>query len=143
MPVVYVNIGSNLGDKRKLIEKALKGIGEEFGFYCVSGFVESEPWGFNSAKSFLNIGAAFYSDNHPEAILEKLQFIEKSINPASHRDKEGRYIDREIDIDIMAIDEMIYDSERLHIPHPHLLERDFFLKPLKELAPLWRHPFVH
>lgn len=134
MPVVYVNIGSNLGDRKSFIQEAIKEIGDHFGYYCISGLVESEPWGFESTNPFLNIGIAFKSEMHPEIILSTLQKIEKKISRVSHRDKEGNYTDREVDIDIMAIGEIKYDSERLHIPHPHLLERDFFLIPLKELA---------
>ena len=137
MPVIYVNIGSNLGDRKVLIERALDKIGETFGYYCKSGFVESEPWGFESTNRFLNVGVAFKSALPPEIILDKLQDIEKDISKISHRDARGNYTDREIDIDIMAIDMMRYESERLKVPHPHLMERDFFLIPLRELAPEW------
>lgn len=140
MPIIYVNIGSNLGERESLINRALEEIGNHFGCCCISGLVESEPWGFESTNPFLNIGVSFKSDLPPEKILDELQNVEKKISLVSHRDNRGNYKDREIDIDIMAIDEMIYDSERLHIPHPHLLARDFFLIPLKELAPDWQHP---
>lgn len=140
MPIVYVNIGSNLGNKKAIIEKAIDKIGEIFGFYCKSEFVESEPWGFDSANSFFNIGVAFKSEKEPEKILNILQNLEKEISGVAHRDKFGKYKDREVDIDIMAIDEIRYDSEILTIPHPHLLERSFFIGPLLELAPLWKYP---
>ena len=141
MAIVYANIGSNLGNKRALIEKALDFIGEYFSFYCISRFVESEPWGFDSTNFFLNIGVAFKTELPPEEVLDTLQQIEKKISSASHRDSSGKYIDREIDIDIMAIDELVYDTPRLKIPHPHLKERDFFLIPLKELiSDEWNFP---
>lgn len=140
MSIVYANIGSNLGDKEALIEKALERIGQIFGYYCRSGCVESEPWGFESTHRFLNIGVAFKSELAPEEILHVLQGIEKDISSVNHRDALGRYADREIDIDIMAIDEMEYHSEVLCVPHRHLLQRDFFIIPLMELAPGWRHP---
>ena len=134
MPTVYANIGSNLGDKKALIEKALESIGETFGYYCISEFVESEPWGFDSTNSFLNIGVAFQSSLPPERILDELQRIEREISCVKHRDSQGNYQDREIDIDIMAIDNISYHSSRLTIPHPHLQERDFFIKPLQQLC---------
>ena len=133
MAVVYANIGSNLGNKRALIEKAIDRIGDIFGFYCISEFVESEPWGFDSTNSFLNVGVAFLSSLDPELILDKLQQIEKEISKVPHRDAFGHYCDREIDIDIMAIDKLKYDSPRLRLPHPHLNEREFFLIPLDQL----------
>ena len=135
MPIVYLNLGSNLGEKKSFIGRAIERIGETFGYYCISEFVESEPWGFDSTNSFLNVGMAFKSDLHPEIILDKLQALEKEISSVSHRDSFGNYADREIDIDIMAIDDISYVSDRLSIPHPHLYERDFFLIPLRQLNP--------
>ena len=140
MPIIYVNIGSNLGNKKALIQKAIEIIENIFGYCCISEFVESEPWGFESTNSFLNIGVAFKSDLHPESVLELLQNIEKSISATSHRDALGNYADREIDIDIMAIDDLTYRSDKLNIPHEHLLERDFFMIPLKQLSPGWKYP---
>lgn len=140
MPIIYVNIGSNLGNKKALIQKAIEKIENIFGYCCISEFVESEPWGFESTNSFLNIGVAFKSDLHPESVLELLQNIEKSISATSHRDALGNYADREIDIDIMAIDDLTYRSDKLNIPHEHLLERDFFMIPLKQLSPGWKYP---
>lgn len=134
MPVVYANIGSNLGDRKALILKAIDRIGDIFGYYCISEFVESEPWGFSSTNSFLNIGVAFKSDLSPEEILTILQSIEKDISDIKHRDEKGGYKDREVDIDIMAIENMSYNSSRLTLPHPHLQERDFFMEPLRQLA---------
>lgn len=140
MAIVYVNIGSNLGDKESLINQALDLIGESFGYYCKSGFVESTPWGYDSPNRFLNIGVCFKTDLPPLEILDELQKIEKKISSMNHRDSEGNYLDREIDLDIMAVDDISYSSERLQIPHAHLLERDFFIIPLKELAPEWKYP---
>lgn len=137
MSVVYVNLGSNLGDKKALINKAIELIGEQFGFYCISEFVESEPWGFISTNSFLNVGVAFKSDLEPEEILYSLQQIEKKLSASAHRDAKGNYIDRNLDIDIMAIDNIVYKSSILQLPHPHLFERPFFLNPLKQLCPDW------
>lgn len=140
MAVVYANIGSNLGDKQAMIRRALTRIGEIFGYYCISEFVESEPWGFDSTNSFINIGVAFKSDSPPEEILHSLQSIERELSNVAHRDNDGNYKDREIDIDIMAIDAIRYESPALILPHPHLKDRDFFMITLKDLCPTWRHP---
>ena len=142
MAIAYVNIGSNLGNSRELIGKALEKISDEFGICCLSSFIESEPWGFESVHRFLNLGVSFISTIDPEKLLSLLQKIEKSICSDSHRDKDGNYVDREIDIDIMAIGSLKYSSPRLCVPHPHLLERDFFLIPLMELNPDWEYPQV-
>ncbi len=136
----YLNLGSNLGNRLLHLTRAMKAIGEEFGPYETSHKVESDPWGFNSTNRFVNIGLTIESDEEPENVLSKLQAIEKGISPRGHRRWDGSYNDREIDIDIMATDGEAYDSPALHIPHPHLAKREFFLKPLAELAPEWHHP---
>ena len=140
MAIAYVNIGSNLGDRKFLIEEAIRRISRQFGYYCVSGYVESDPWGYDSDNRFLNIGIAFRTLLPPEIILKKLQKIEREISEVSHRDSEGNYADREIDIDIMAIDEVQIGTIDLQIPHKCLKDRLFFLKPLQELAPDWTSP---
>ena len=136
----YLNLGSNLGNRLLHITRALKAIGEEFGPYETSHKVESDPWGFDSTNRFVNIGLTIDTDLDPETVLSRLQAIEKSISPRGHRRWDGSYNDREIDIDIMASDGPLYESKTLRIPHRHLEKREFFLKPLAELAPAWRHP---
>ena len=136
----YLNLGSNLGNRLLHLTRAMKAIGEEFGPYETSHKVESDPWGFNSTNRFVNLGLAIESDLDPDEVLRRLQVIEKRISPRGHRRWDGSYNDREIDIDIMASEGGPYDSPTLHIPHPHLAKREFFLKPLAELAPEWRHP---
>ncbi|MDE6649263.1 MAG: 2-amino-4-hydroxy-6-hydroxymethyldihydropteridine diphosphokinase [Muribaculaceae bacterium] len=136
----YLNLGSNLGNRLLHLTRAMKAIGEEFGPYETSHKVESDPWGFDSTNRFVNIGVAIESDLSPEDVMRRLQIIEKSISDRGHRRWDGSYNDREIDIDIMATDGGIYDSPILRIPHRHLARRDFFLKPLSELAPEWRNP---
>ncbi|MDE5814240.1 MAG: 2-amino-4-hydroxy-6-hydroxymethyldihydropteridine diphosphokinase, partial [Muribaculaceae bacterium] len=108
--------------------------------YETSHKVEADPWGFDSANRFVNVGLCIESELDPEEVLSRLQAIEKGIAPIGHRRWDGSYNDREIDIDIMASDGAPFDSQKLHIPHRHLSRRNFFLKPLAELAPEWRHP---
>lgn len=137
---VFINIGSNKGDRRLNLSRAMRGVGHEFGLFEMSHAIESEPWGFESNSRFLNVGIMFQTDLQPLEVLDILQGIEKSISPDSHRDSKGNYIDRVIDIDIVAIDEQVIDDERLKVPHPCLAERRFFLEPMNEIAPDWRHP---
>ncbi|MDE6023162.1 MAG: 2-amino-4-hydroxy-6-hydroxymethyldihydropteridine diphosphokinase [Muribaculaceae bacterium] len=136
----YLNLGSNLGNRLLHITRAMKAIGDEFGPYETSHKVESDPWGFDSTNRFVNVGLTIESDLDPEDVMIHLQKIEKTISQRGHRRWDGTYNDREIDIDIMATDGDPYDSDILHIPHRHLAEREFFLKPLAELAPEWRDP---
>ena len=136
----YLNLGSNLGNRRLHLTRAIKAIGEEFGSYEASDMVESAPWGFGSTNHFANIGLSICSDLDPEEVLRTLQRIERTLSATAHRHSDGSYADREIDIDIMASDGPPYESETLRIPHRHLPERDFFLRPLAQLAPDWHDP---
>lgn len=137
----FVNIGSNLGDQRMNLSRAVRAIGTHYGYFELSHAVESAPWGFESEHRFLNIGMMFISDESPEEVLETLQNIEKELGKGeTHRDSAGGYKDRMIDIDIIAADETTFNTPRLQIPHACLAERRFFLEPMAELAPLWKHP---
>lgn len=138
--IVFANIGSNLGDSRLTLARAVRAIANEFGNFEISHAVESEPWGFGSTRNFTNIGISFHTDMAPEEILDRLQAIEAALNRNPHRNPDGSYADREADIDIVAIDRLQIDTPRLKVPHPHLASRRFFLQPLEELAPGWTHP---
>ena len=141
METTYIlNIGSNLGNRRLNLSRAVAAIGNFFAPVEISHVVESEPSGFDSTNAFLNIGVIFSSEFSPQEMLEKLQEIEKAISPAPHRDDAGNYIDRIIDIDIIAAGETVMNTETLTLPHPRLAERRFVLEPLLELAPGWHHP---
>lgn len=142
MAYVLANIGSNLGNPRLNISRAVRAIGETFGDFEISHAVESDPWGFDSTHSFVNVGIAFHSELPPLSILTELQKIEKAISPASHRNPDGSYADRMIDIDLIAIDTLVIDTSQLTVPHPRLAMRRFVLEPLAELAPGWRHPLT-
>ena len=140
MEYVIVNIGSNLGERRLNLSRAVRAIAAEFGDFEVSHTVETAPVGFDSQNKFLNICMMFRTDMEPQQLLETLQRIEKEICPDAHRDAEGHYIDRVIDIDILAIGDKTDDTETLKVPHPRLAERLFYLMPMNEIAGAWRHP---
>lgn len=142
MKTVLLNIGSNLGNRRHNLSRAVAAIEKEFGYFELSHTVESAPEGFDSPNAFLNVGMMVRSELEPLEILHRLQAIERSISPASHRTADGGYADRVIDIDIIAIDEMVVATPELTLPHPRLAERRFVTGPLAELAPFWRHPLL-
>lgn len=135
-----INIGSNLGNRRLNLSKAMAAVMREFGNLEMSHTVETEPHGFESPHKFLNVCLMFQTDLEPHALLQRLQAIEKGICPDSHRTAQGGYADRVIDIDLIAMDECVLDTPELRLPHPGLESRYFFLKPLEEIAPGWRHP---
>ena len=140
----YIGIGSNLGKRRYNIRRAVDGIRrlENVADVVVSSIFVSEPWGYESANKYFNVVAkvVFDADIEPLWLLDRLQEIERGICKASHRDADGNYIDRRIDIDIIAIDDLVVDHPRLQVPHPLMLQRDFVMRPLAEIAPDWRPP---
>lgn len=131
--LVFINIGSNLGDRRMNLSRAMRAVAEVYGDFEISHVMESEPWGFESKNRFLNVAMVFKSEDDPLEILHTLQNIERKISPKSHRNPDGSYADRIVDIDIMTIEGIRMNTPELTLPHPHLKERPFFLEPLQEL----------
>ena len=138
--IYYLNIGSNMGDRRDNLYRAVVALAAGNGGCAVSNIVESEPWGFESDNRFMNLGVSLDSALEPHEMLDRIHDIERRLGSASHRDEQGGYIDRLVDIDIVAIDDLVIDTPTLQVPHPHLPNRDFFLRPMTQLAPDWRHP---
>ena len=143
--IYYLNIGSNLDDREGNLWAADLRLSLDFGLVVArSSIVESEPWGFDSDNSFLNMGIAVESRYEPIEALNIIHDIEHELNRGySHRDSEGNYVDRLVDIDSMAIDDLVIDLPSLQVPHRHLPNRDFFLKPMAEIAPTWKHPVLN
>ena len=105
----------------------------------VSSLYETEPWGFEHKNWFLNQALKITSFLLPAEVLEKIHDIEKKLG---RKRNSTEYISRNIDIDILFVDEEIYYSNNLVIPHPRLHKRRFALLPLLEIAPVLRHPLL-
>ncbi len=147
MSRVHINIGSNTGDRAAQIERAVAALCARLDPDCraeirLAPIVESEPWGYDSPNPFLNLGLMIDTPDavDPHAVLDALQAAEREVSDAPHRNADGSYADRPIDIDLIAVDDMVVDSPRLQLPHPRMHLRDFVLRPLAALDPDWRHP---
>ena len=140
MPSVYLGLGSNLGDKRENIKKALAIITERVGnILTLSGFYETQPWGYDSSETYLNVAVGIETDLKPEELLFVTQDIER-VTGRREKTTRGEYHDRIIDIDILLYDNLILQTPELTIPHPLMHLRDFVLMPLSEIAPEKVHP---
>jgi 2-amino-4-hydroxy-6-hydroxymethyldihydropteridine diphosphokinase len=130
---VYIALGSNIGDKSKNLIRAIEEINTLIGEVTeVSSFFENEPQGFKSDNIFVNACIICKTNLNPLATLKKLKNIEKKMG----RKKTNEvYKDRIIDLDIIFFDKLIYNSEKLTIPHKEYKNRSFVLIPLKELSP--------
>ena len=136
----YISYGSNLGDKKVVIQKALDLINglSAVSITAYSSFYSSDAWGFSSEKSFINGVIKVSTGLSAFSLLEALQRIEKSIGRKEKTTKE--YADRLIDLDILGYDNLVLTTPALTIPHEWMHVRNFVLEPLAEIAPEWTHP---
>lgn len=133
MHLTFIALGSNLGDGPALLDEAIVRIGQQIGeVLCVSSYMQSEPWGFKSEHRFTNAVCAVSTELDPLPLLDETQQIERQMG-RKHKHQPGEsYTDREIDLDILLYDDLNYQDERLTLPHPHIVERDFVRIPLQE-----------
>lgn len=132
MPKVYIGVGSNLGNRKKNIEKAFELLNNTSGIKIkrTSSIIETEPWGYKNQPKFLNTVWEIETNLLPEKLLTTLKKIEKTIG----RKKTFRWGPRIIDLDILLYGRKKINKKNLKIPHPELHNRDFVLKGLKELG---------
>ena len=129
---VYLGLGSNLGDRASNINAAIRLIGERVGEVVRrSSLIETEPWGFESAHSFLNGVILCETVKTPREVLHVTQQIERDLGRQTKTVRQ--YADRPIDIDILLYDDLRIDEPDLKIPHPLMQERDFVMLPLREV----------
>ena len=132
MPVVYVGLGSNLGDREGTIRQALERLEADgrIEVLAVSSLRETDPVGYLDQPRFLNGAAALRTELPARALLERLQDVERELG----RDRSGpRFGPRTIDLDLLLYGSETVDEPGLEIPHPRLAERRFVLEPLAEL----------
>ncbi len=141
MAIVYLSLGSNLGDRVGYIQQAtsLLSMHENINIVATSSFYESEPWKMNSDNWFVNAIVQISTNLSPEELLDECQRIEYQLGRPANRSSD--YIDRTIDIDIISYDNLILNNERLTIPHKHFHKRAFVLVPMLEIADDFVHPF--
>ena len=138
---VYLGLGSNLGDCRKNLERAIRLIDDRVGQVTrQSSFIETEPWGFESPNKFLNAVILCETTRSPREVLLLTQQIERDMGRRkmvngqwSMVNGQRIYADRPIDIDILLYDDLTIDEPDLKIPHPLMHERDFVMIPLEEV----------
>jgi 2-amino-4-hydroxy-6-hydroxymethyldihydropteridine diphosphokinase len=137
---IYLCIGGNLGEREANLEEAIDFINFNFGDVLASSSVyESEPWGMTDVPNFLNQVVLVESELSNEELLAEVEGLEEFYG--RERSTE-RYLSREMDIDILFIDDEIIERENLTVPHPRLSDRRFVLQPLAEIAPDLVHPVL-
>ncbi len=135
---LYLLLGGNLGDKKKIFYEARTALKNQVGkITAQSDIYETEPWGFESADLFWNQILEIATNLSPEEVLRQTQQIEIELGRIR---KLSQYSSRIIDIDILFYGEEIIQLPNLVIPHPRVQERKFALVPLNEIAPDLKHP---
>jgi 2-amino-4-hydroxy-6-hydroxymethyldihydropteridine diphosphokinase len=134
MPLAYVGLGSNLGDREGYLERALAALrgDPELEVEAVSSVRETDPVGLEDQPRFLNAAVRVTTALPPRELLEHLLGVERALG----RTRDGsRFGPRTIDLDLLLYGDEIVDEPGLEIPHPRLHERRFVLEPLAELDP--------
>ena len=140
MAIVYLGLGTNLGDKAANLHAAVHLISGKIGkVISLSSFYATAPWGFESENSFLNAAICVETSLSPLEVLHRTQEIERTLG-RTHKSTGGIYHDRIIDIDLLLYNKEIIQTPELTIPHPLMLQRDFVMNPLVEIAPDVVHP---
>lgn len=131
--MVYLGLGTNLGDKQKNLNDAIRMLENQVGeVEKVSSVIETEPEGFKSDNMFLNAVVKVRTALSPFEILDITQDVEKSLG-RKEKSSNGIYHDRVIDIDILLYDDINISTPRLVIPHPRMAQREFVMTPLAEI----------
>ena len=137
--LVTLIFGGNQGDRKALIDEAVKEMSELGKIETRSSLYETAPWGFESENTFYNQIVTYNTELSPEEVLDKCQQTEQKLG----RVRAGvQFCSRTMDIDILFCDSRIIDTPRLTVPHPRMAQRNFVLCPLNEIMPDFMHPVL-
>ncbi|MEC9377665.1 MAG: 2-amino-4-hydroxy-6-hydroxymethyldihydropteridine diphosphokinase [Candidatus Latescibacterota bacterium] len=138
MEIAWIGLGSNLGDRRGLLESVLAALGrlEGLGVHSVSSAWETSPVGPVTQEAFLNAVVRVSTSLSPQHLLQRLLSTERDLG----RVRNQRWGPRAIDLDLLLYADRQVDEPGLRVPHEYLRQRRFVLAPLMELAPGLRHP---
>ena len=134
--VVYLGLGSNLGDRARHLREALAALRALLDIEAVSRVYESEPVGYRNQSDFWNLVLRARTRRDPLELFGQIKQIEQALG----RTETFRNAPRIIDIDLLSYNDIVLQTEVLELPHPRMHERTFVLYPLAELEPEFRHP---
>jgi len=135
--IVYLSLGSNLGDREKNLREAIDALtGAGVRVLKISSLYETEPVDLREQPWFLNCVVQGETKIPPTDLLRALRGIESQMGSKKLVPKGPRLID----IDILLCGGESIDTPELQVPHPRMLQRKFVLVPLAEIAPSVKHP---
>jgi len=140
--VIYLSLGSNLGNREANLERAIEELRAFIGVVLVSSIYKNKAHLLEGSPAewdidFFNIMVACRGEISPEKLLKRVKSIEAKMGRNSDA---AAWSPRIIDIDIIAIGGLVMESEGLIIPHLLADKRDFVLLPMQEIEPNWVHP---
>lgn len=136
MAIIFIGLGSNEGDRLRILRNAAAQLRKNLGILIASSSVyETEPWGFASEHTFYNAVMKFETEHKPEEVLRILQYLENQAGRT--RSDTDHYADRSLDLDLLYYDDLLSDATDLQVPHPRISVRNFVLFPLHETDPDW------
>ena len=136
MNLVYLSLGSNIGDREAHLREAIAQLGAVGRVTAISSIYETEPVEFTRQSNFLNCAVALETNLPPSDLMSRLLDIERTLG----RERIQRKGPRTIDIDVLLCGDLVLESANLTIPHPAMAQRRFVLEPLAEIAPEVVHP---
>ncbi len=139
MPVAFIGLGSNLGDRIGSIQKAIGEISKLGDISALSSLYETEPVGVEDQPDFINCVIKLEANLSPYDLLVSLQSVEKKLG----RERREKWEPRTIDLDIIFYNNLVIETPSLIIPHPRAHLRRFVLEPLCEIAPDFIHPTLN
>ena len=136
--MVYIGLGSNIGNRFALLQEAVDCIDSSIGtILSVSKVYETPAWGFES-EAFLNACIKIETKYTAFEVLEALLSIENKLG--RDRNLSEGYQARPIDLDILLFKNDVISQKRLQLPHPRMELRQFVLTPLADIAAKTVHP---
>lgn len=139
MAVVFLGLGSNRGKRQEYIDYALRALAAlELRIIASAPVYQTKAYGYPRQPDFLNTVIKIETFYSPPELLKHCKDIERLVG----RTHSFRWGPREIDIDILFYENLVFYSDELTIPHPDLHNRRFVLAPLADIDPDWMHPIL-
>jgi 2-amino-4-hydroxy-6-hydroxymethyldihydropteridine diphosphokinase len=138
MNKVYLLLGSNEGERKKWLGRAIEALQEFSVIVKTSSIYETEAWGVKEQAAFLNMVVEVDTDCSATEVLREIQEVERQLE----RQRTMQWGPRTLDIDILFYNTEVIDTPELKIPHAYMQERRFTLEPLNEVAPDLLHPLL-
>jgi len=137
--IVYLSLGSNLGDRAANLKHALASLPPQMEIKARSKVYETPPWGYADQPKFLNRVVKVQTYVEAEPLLKHIKRLEIALG----RQETFHYGPRLIDIDILFYDNMVMETPVLILPHPQVHKRGFVLRPMMDIAPDFVHPTLN